>query len=204
MGCHTWAYRKYRQDEVKTIKKVMVKELMSGGEYLPNNKIEDDYVDAQQKIYKSLVEDYPDDKKLLKLSTDRDALKRHLEKTNTKIQTLIADIEKCEDIKALIPLCKLWHNMVLSTDLKVINDAIYEEIGFDEPCRIYGYPEDTFLNADEFINWIKKEESKGETIVRLYINDDSRNFIDGICPQTEKAIRDYWQKYNNEVYVEFG
>ena len=56
----------------------------------------------------------------------------------------------------------------------------------------------------KFINWIKKKESKGEIIVRLYINDDATNFIDGICPQTEKAIRDYWQKYNNEVYVEFG
>ena len=204
MGCHTWAYRKYRQDEIKTIKKVMVKELMSGGEYLPNNKIEDNYVDAEQKIYKSLLEDYPDDKKLLELSTDRDALKRHLEKTNKKIHTLIADIEKCEDIESLIPLCKIWHSMVLSTDLKVINDAIYEEIGFDEPCRIYGYPEETFLNADEFINWIKKNESNGNHTVRLYINDDTGNFIDGICPQTEKAIRDYWQKYNNEVYVEFG
>lgn len=204
MGCHTWAYRKYKQDEVNTIKKVMVKELMRCGDCTPNNKISNDYVDKQQSIYKMLLEQYPDDKQFKKLSTDRNALIKHLEKTNKKTRTFIEKIEKCEDIKSLVPLCKQWHNMVISTDLKIIGDDIYKEVGFDAPVRIYEYPEETFLDAEEFITWIRQKESEGNPISRLYTGDDPRCFIDGICPKMEKAIRQYWKKYDNEVYVEFG
>jgi len=202
MGCHTWAYRKFKQDEIDVIKQTMLVDLKHT-DYSPDDHFDDDYIEKEIKLYRSLAKDEPQGGEIWKRAYDKDYLIKYLTRESKKRRELIDNINKCCDIESLIPYVKKWQRFTISVDLKIVDGWIYKEIGFDEPCRIYGYYEDHFTDVDEFIGWIKKKESNGKVISRLYVHDE-RNYIDGMCNEMEKAIRDYWNKYDNNVYVEFG
>jgi len=175
-------------------------------DYSPDNKFGDDYIEKQSNIYKRLLEDYPEDKRIAKLALHRGYLIEHLQKESKKRNKLIKDIENCKDLESFIPFVKKWHSFVISTDFKIIDGVLYKKVGFDEPCRIFGYPQVTFKDADSFIKWIQKKEEKGKKISQLYKIEGEKpeQLIEGFCPEMEKEIRDFWQRYDNEVYVEFG
>lgn len=206
MGCHTWAYRKYRQEELAKVKKIIINDLKHTN-YSPGNKFGDDYIEKESKIYGSLLKDYPNDKKIAKLALHRGFLIEYLQKESKKRNKLIEDIESCKNLESLVPFVEKWiRQFTITTDIKIVDGYLYEKVGFDEPCRIFGYPQVTFKDADSFIQWIQKKEEKGIKISQLYKIEGEKpeQLIEGFCPEMEREIRNFWLKYDNGVYVEFG
>lgn len=206
MGCHTWAYRKYRQEELAKVKKIIIDDLKHTN-YSPDNKFGDDYIEKESKIFVSLLKDYPNDKKIAKLALHRGFLIEYLQKESKKRNKLIEDIESCKNLESLVPFVEKWiRQFTITTDIKIVDGYLYEKVGFDKPCRIFGYPNVSFKDAEDFIQWIKEREKGGQKVSQLYkVNDEvPQNLIVGFCSEMEKAIRDFWQRYDNEVYVEFG
>ena len=93
--------------------------------------------------------------------------------------------------------------IILGCSYIVRNGKFYKQIGYDEPVRIYGYPNKAFTDAEEFISWLKKtEREKGRMISRMHLPNNS--FTDGCDDVMEDKIRDYWKNHDNNVYIEFG
>lgn len=93
-------------------------------------------------------------------------------------------------------LIEYRHN---SHELITYKDETYIKIGFDTPCRIYGYREDKFTNVEDFINFLKTTDSD------LGFYNDNNDFIEGFSSELEKRIRDYFKKHGeNNLLIQFG
>ena len=84
-------------------------------------------------------------------------------------------------------------------DYTVVNRKLYENCAFDEPCRIYGFPPEDFNDCEKFIEWLKNSN-----VDCVYSAEATHEEHKGFCVEMEKRIRDFWKKYDGNVYVEFG
>lgn len=90
--------------------------------------------------------------------------------------------------------------------LKSYNGELYINIGFDDPCRVYGYPEEKFTDVDEFINWLKVTDNT----IGYYQSDydgfeNNVEFIEGFTEGLEKEIKDYFKLHGEDnLLIEFG
>jgi len=196
MSCHTWAYRKVKNQDFPEFKKDVLERVTKCWDYIPEGVDPFKHVDEK---YAKLMEVYKPEDIFTKEEFTEEILGQYLGR-----RQFVKDLEACESLKDFVKKDMEVGMNRYYDGIKYIfrGESLYVECGNDEPVRIYGYPVEQFTDAEEFINWIKKKESKGKTISRLY--DDNYGFIDGICGEMEKAIRDFWEKYDNEVYIEFG
>jgi hypothetical protein len=188
MSCHTWAYCKISLDEEREIRKDLFNYLKKSWKIVPDNMSEKDYVDLKFTevgiIYPNLT--YGD---ILQIIHDG----------NIKFRHYLSIIETCD----LKQLCKIVDD-VGGTSYRIHNSYIYKMCGFDEPIRIYGYPEEVFIDVDKFIEWIKKTEEKEGRPISSYYNPFLDKFVSGFDDFAEKLVRGFWYEHNDEVYLEFG
>ena len=193
MGCHTWSYRALNDSEFEETRKRLFENKMGHGSFAHQTCPEISEQEQVENICREFEKVYGDG------ISRGDVLVwvRH----DTEC------VEKLEKCTALPDLAKIIKNYIDSAEYKIIGNKIYVECGFDEPVRIYGYPEVSFTDPAKFIEWIKKEEEKlGRSISEYTLYDISGNktCVKGYTPDMETLIKNFWQKYNNEVYVEFG
>ena len=189
MSCHTWAYCKISSEEEREVRKDLSNHLKKSWKIVPDNMSEKDYVDLKfieiWKIYPNIT--YGD---LLEMIHDG----------NIKLRHYLSIIETCD----LKQLSKIVDDVVEDTSYTVHNNSIYKRCGFDEPIRIYGYPEKVFTDVDKFIEWIRKTEEKEGRPMSTYYNPFLDKFVQGFDDIAEKLVRGFWHDYNDEVYLEFG
>ena len=193
MSCHTWSYRLLNDSEFEETKKSFLESKMGRGSFAHQtcpDITEDEQAEKICQEYKKVYgEDIAKDVVLVWIKRDTEC------------------VEKLNASKTLSDLSKIIENHFNTADYKVIGNKIYEGCGFDEPIRIYGYPEETFTDPAKFIEWVKKrEEELGHTISQYYLYDidGTKREVKGYTPEMEILINKFWQKYNNNVYVEFG
>jgi len=189
MSCHTWAYRKINAEEEKEFREYVKENLMNDYRYIPDNVTEEDYInDLWERLTKGGDMEWT-----------RFELDESVTEGNFKIRVNLQKIPTCN----MKEMEEIYKTLIMATKYKFYNGECYVECGFDEPVRIYGYPGDKFTDPKKFVKWIKKQEAKkGSPISTLY-RGEKENII-GFCEEMEKAIYDFWNKYDGNVLVEFG
>ena len=196
MGCHTWAYRLAKPEEVAKAKVDVIQKLIASPSYISNNKHFDNKV---EEMYIKLKDLYKTDKRLSSKIT-KQYVENLIIKKNDQIKKIL---EMLEDETQLNKGIYEAGKYLCSIDYKLINNNLYIYCGFDVPVRIYGYPEVTFTSAQKFIDYIiQTEEHIGDYVSTLYRREEDS--IHGFCKEMESAIIEFWKKYDNNVYIEFG
>lgn len=190
MSCHTWAYRKIKPEEESNFRKYVKEELLADYRLVPDNMTEEEHVNnLWEKHFKS-DEDVDNDISL-------DELKTFVKKGNKKIKFYLQQIDTCS-MKTL----EKAYKFAFDIKYKFYKGNCYIECGFDRPVRIYGYQEEKFTDAKKFIEWIKNKESElNKPICTLYTENGQKT---GFSEDVEKAVYDFWNKYDGNVLVEFG
>ena len=193
MGCHTWSYRALKNSEFEETKKRLLDAKMGLGSFAHQTCLditEDEQADKIcQKYAKVYGRDITKGEVLLWIKRDTEC------------------VEELKNCTTISDLAKIIKNYFSAAEYKIVGNKIYVECGFDEPVRIYGYHEVSFTDPFEFIKWIKdKEERECHTISEYCVYDISGNVkhVKGYTPEMEELIKNFWQKYDNDVYVEFG
>ena len=193
MGCHTWSYRALNDSEFEGTRERLLENKMGRGSFAHQTCHEISEQEQVENICREFEKIYGDgisrDDVLVWIRHDTECVER---------------LKKCT---TLLSLANIIKNYIDSAEYKIVGNKIYVKCGFDEPVRIYGYPEESFTDPDKFIKWIKEsEEKQGKIISEYYIYDidGTENRIEGYTPDMETVIKNFWQKYNNDVYVEFG
>lgn len=192
MSCHTWAYRMATASELKDAKEHLTEVLKGNYQYVPDGVALDEHVDH---TFNMLQKTYGDD-----MFYTKEQLSDMIGKGNARIRRLI---KKLQGDCTMKDVAKAYENYVGTCTYKVVGDCLYKECGFDEPCRIYGYPEETFTDADKFIEWIKASEADGKQISECYDKEEEVEHH-GFDELMERKNRRFWAKFDNKVYVEFG
>lgn len=193
MGCHTWSYRALNDSEFEETKNKLISKKLGPGSFAQQSysKL------SEQEIVKKICRDF----------------ERVYGKGISKDEVLVwvrndtECVDRLKNCTTMSELARIYDNYFEDVDYKVIGDKIYVQCGFDIPVRIYGYPEESFTDPEKFIKWIKEsEEKQGRIISEYYIYDidGTENRVEGYTPDMETVIKNFWQKYNNDVYVEFG
>lgn len=79
------------------------------------------------------------------------------------------------------------------------NGELYMFIKFDFPFRVFGYPEDTFTNVDELVNWLKVTDNT----IGYY--DEDGKFVEGFSEELENRIKEFFKECGeNDLMVYFG
>lgn len=193
MSCHTWSYRALNDSEFEETKSRFLESKMAPGSFAHQTCPDITKDEQAEKICQEYKRVYSGD-------ITKDVVLSWI-KRDTEC------VEKLNASKTLSDLSEIVENYFDTADYKVIGNKVYIGCGFDEPIRIYGYPEETFTDPAEFIKWVKeKEEKEGHTISQYYLYDidGTKKEVKGYTPEMETLINKFWQKFNNEVYVEFG
>ena len=193
MGCHTWSYRALNDSEFEETKNELISKKLGRGSFARQSYPKLSEQEIVEKIYKDFKRGYGEG----------------IEKSDVLVwvRNDTECVDKLKNCTTMSELVRIYDNYFEDVDYKVIGDKIYVQCGFDIPVRIYGYPEESFTDPEEFIKWIKEsEEKQGETISEYYIYDidGTKNRVEGYTPDMETVIKNFWQKYNNHVYVRFG
>lgn len=193
MGCHTWSYRALNDSEFEETKNELISKKLGRGSFARQSYPKLSEQEIVEKIYKDFKRGYGEG----------------IEKSDVLVwvRNDTECVDKLKNCTTMSELVRIYDNYFEDVDYKVIGDKIYVQCGFDIPVRIYGYPEESFTDPEEFIKWIKEsEEKQGETISEYYIYDidGTKNRVEGYTPDMETVIKNFWQKYNNDVYVRFG
>jgi len=193
MSCHTWSYRALKNSEFEETKERFLESKMGLGSFAHQTCLDITEDEQAEKICEEYKKVYGGDitKKGVLVWIKRDT----------------ECVEKLRNCTTLSNLAEIIKDFADTAEYKVIGNKIYVECGFDEPIRIYGYPEETFTDPVKFIEWVKKmEEELGYTISQYYLYDidGTKREVKGYTPEMEKLIKNFWQKYDNKVYVEFG
>ena len=203
MSCHTWAYKAVEQKELDTVKSDWLLKLRSNCEYVPDGSDINKFVDNMMNIYKRIYQDYENDSECKKLATDRKYVEKHLLKMTKRINSLIKNISDCTTPEELKKYYNEFDHFDISPDYKIYKEKLYQEIDTDNPIRVYGYPEEKFDDPEKFIAWIKEHESSDDYKAIRY-KGSYDDFEEGCTEGNMKAIRDFWEKNNGLVLVEFG
>lgn len=191
MGCHTWAYRMVRLDEFDKVKSFVTNYLKASPTLVPEGVTEEEHID---KIFKDYTRDH-------KEKVTKDEIANIVRKGNKRVQTNLKKLEKCIDLKSL---AKIYKSAVEDCEYTVVNGDLYVSCGFDDPCRIYGYPTESFTDVEEFINWIKEQESIKDHLISERYEQEEKKYYTGCDKTMEEKIRAFWKKYDDKVYVRFG
>jgi len=192
MGCHTWSYRALNDSEFEETKNKLISKKLGPGSFaqqsskLPEQELVEKICRDFEKVY---GEGISKSEVLVWVRNDTEC------------------VDRLKNCTTMSELARIYNNYFEDVDYKVIGDKIYIECGFDIPVRVYGYPEESFTDPEKFIKWIKEsEEKQGRIISEYYIYDidGTEHRVEGYTPNMETVIKNFWQKYNNDVYVEFG
>ena len=201
MGCHTWAYRKIKADELEKAKTSIIANIKDDIRYVPKNVNVEKHIND---VYNELLQLYDGNENEMDYS--KKELANDVKENYKTLQKVVENLENAktaEEIAKLMideKLYRFYHNV----EYHAHGDGLYVECGFDVPVRVYGYPEESFTDAEKFIEWLKEYDSTGTRVI-MYTDDGvKKGFSEGFNEEMEKAIRDFWEKYDNEVYVEFG
>ncbi len=189
MGCHTWSYRALNDSEFEETKNKLISKKLGRGSFARQSYPKLSEQEIVEKIYKDFKSGYGEG----------------IEKSDVLVwvRNDTECVDKLKNCTTMSELVRIYNNYFEDVDYKVIGDKIYVQCGFDVPVRIYGYPEESFTDPEEFIKWIKEsEEKQGRIISEYYIDAMCR--VEGYSPEMETVIKNFWQKYNNDVYVKFG
>ena len=193
MGCHTWSYRALNDSEFEETKNELISKKLGRGSFARQSYPKLSEQEIVEKIYKDFKRGYGEG----------------IEKSDVLVwvRNDTECVDKLKNCTTMSELVRIYDNYFEDVDYKVIGDKIYVQCGFDIPVRIYGYPEESFTDPEKFIKWIKEsEEKQGRIISEYYIYDidGTENRVEGYTSDMETVIKNFWQKYNNDVYVEFG
>lgn len=189
MSCHTWAYTPLKEEDMHWFIATLLKQISYWSCIPLEGESREDYLARRKHDLETHF--------MYENQEEKDAdIAGVLEDDNR-------DYEKYKAFASFIksnPSFQEFHDKIDSfgeyygwSGFPTVNGRIYKECGFDVPVRIYGYPEETFTNAEKFIKWIKENNIKPE-----------RNYKEVSLKEAAKLIRDFWAEYNNEIYVEFG
>jgi len=190
MGCHTWAYRKIKETELDSVKEDLVKKLENDLMYYTTVEQEQELVEIDIGLCKDYVLDKSTPEEFRQECQshidNRELAVQEVRKTNNRIKEAIRNIKKCDTVSQLADMWDSINDSFLtSTDYASHDGSLYQYVAFDEPYRVYGYPEETFTDCYKFIEWLADTD-------REYTRED------------ELRIRNFWKKYDNEVYLTFG
>ena len=193
MGCHTWSYRALNDSEFEETKNELISKKLGRGSFARQSYPKLSEQEIVEKIYKDFKRGYGEG----------------IEKSDVLVwvRNDTECVDRLKNCTTMSELARIYDNYFEDVDYKVIGDKIYVQCGFDIPVRIYGYPEESFTDPEKFIKWIKEsEEKQGRIISEYYIYDidGTENRVEGYTSDMETVIKNFWQKYNNDVYVEFG
>lgn len=192
MSCHTWAYCKVKPEKEKKIRADLHKKLNRIWVIVPEGVNEEEYVDKKYNDLKNTYS-YKD--------LTRDEVAEMIHKGNIKYRQYRSEIDTCDSKH----LGEIIEDIVIDeSDYIVHNSCIYEECAFDRPIRIYGYPEETFTDVDEFIEWVKKSEVEKGYAISEYYNLEDEKYVKGFDETAERLVRKFWEKYDNQVCLKFG
>lgn len=193
MSCHTWAYRQIKPEEESNLRETIKKDLMADYRYVPDGSTEAEVID---RLYEKIN---PIDDRIT-----REYITKSVRTNNPKIQKAIKEVYTC----SIKELGEIYRILLGSAQYKFYDGNCYVECGFDEPVRIYGYPEDKFTDADKFIDWIKESEAEyGYPISEIYVKKgyyDEEELSRGFSDVMADRIHEFWKHYDNKVLVEFG
>lgn len=189
MSCHTWAYTPLKDEDINAFRATLLNQITHWDCIPLEGESREDYLARRKKqLNEHFIYEIQEEK-------DKDIA-----------EVLEDDDRDFENYKAYASFLKSnpsfqeFHDKIVDfgeyyywSGFPVINGQIYEECGYDEPVRIFGYPEETFTDAEEFIKWIKENNIKPE-----------RGGHEISLDSAAKMIRGFWEEHNNEVYVEFG
>ena len=188
MSCHTWAYRQIQEKELGKYKKVFADIIKRDGMFIPDGTKFEDYL---EKEYVMLTKAYGES------FITREKLSKQLKREDAKLRK---GLEKLENVNDMATLAKIVEDSCdIDPEYTVVNGKLYELCDFDQPCRVYGYPEETFTDCDEFIDWLKNND-----VDCVYYDREGPVEHKGFCDKMEKSIRDFWAEYDGNVYVNFG
>lgn len=191
MGCHTWSYKKVKslsnEEKINFLNKAIedVKNWW-GFTYSTDKLIQEvkDWYIEQPRLFN--VESCGEPEKYA-----IDMLKEYTAKRDNLISGGFDYWLNNIAIKEGYPVC-------------FVHDGdVYVNIGFDDPFRLYGFPEEEFTDCEEMINWITKTKqsvsycTKNENGEKIKINR-----FDDECA---KRIRDYFEKHGKDTLLfDFG
>lgn len=187
MGCHTWVYKKVKAltEEEKYV--LVDKEIKSLQMWWG-------FKHSTDKVIREVEEWFANDEQGL-----------FVEETRSPVQYALDMIKKYYDKlndyqeNGFDAFIRHKQKDVGATLIKY-NNELYVNIGFDTPCRVYGYPEDKFTDIDELIDWLKNTDN----IIGYYVNN-SCEFIEGFTDELENEVRNYFKKHGEEnLLIEFG
>lgn len=81
---------------------------------------------------------------------------------------------------------------------KLVGRKLYEHFDFDYPFRLYGYPTETFTDAEELIQFISKEPHCNN--ITYFKNNELCKEVDDFL---KKRIRNYFEE-NPNILISFG
>lgn len=189
MGCHTWVYKKVSaltEKEKNDIKKEALDEVKEWWGFKVSEKA------FEREIFKWFKED-PKlfDKK--KLGEPKEYAKR----VKKKYQDDLNKLEKGEFKETLE-----YRRKMSGCEVRKYNNEDYYAIDFDNPFRLYGYPEDTFTRKEELLEYLKNYNPLS---VGYYDKDDDYKFKEGYTEELVKRIEDYFKLHGEDnLYFMFG
>lgn len=173
MGCHTWVYKIATQEEIDTRKSEMIK---NAKKFLSESK--EKHMKPIYKVYCKTDED----------KKDWDAWYEWRKKECLKIiNDGVTDEEAAKGDAKYV-----YHN-----------DKVYIQCGCDTPFRLYGYPEETFTDKNELLDFLKKNEDN----IGFYrkISDNNYEFTKGYTLDLVNEVMKYYEKYGEDnLYFSFG
>lgn len=187
MSCHTWTYKKASSLTNDEKQKFVDEEIKDLENWWGFKKSIEDISSCFQKLLKeqSLVWEKEFNGRTPKQYA-KDLVKEYTDKLNN-----LKEIGFDGYIQLQKDRC--------SSLIETCNDELYINIGFDDPCRVYGYREDKFTNLEEFIKFLKTTDS-----IMGYWDSDS-NFIEGFSDELETHVRNYFEKHGKEnLLIKFG
>ena len=213
MGCHSWFYQPWSEVS-KDRKEEFYRELRKDLKIIKENYLEvleEDYLDQNF---------YPLQREVCDLSRDEvneKLLRTFPDKTLDQIQeTLVKEFsdKKKQYSEALKKLEEItdW-NLVEDPEVfqrASLSKAKFEKVNgetwFEAEChnafRVINYPEDCFLDPEELISWLHRNQEDLHPYYYKLFGSDYIKITD--LDEISERIRELWKKYNNKLYVNFG
>lgn len=213
MGCHSWFYQPWSEvskDRKEEFYRVLRKDL----EIIKENYLEvseEDYLDQnfyplQEEIYDlsrngvngELLRIFPDKT----LDQIQETLVKEFSDRKKQYSEVLKELEEVGDWN-LIEDPEVFCRASLS---KAKFEKVNGETWFNAEChntfRVINYPEDCFLDPEELINWLHKNQEDLCPYCYKLVENDYVKITD--LDEISERIRELWKNHNNKLYVNFG
>lgn len=189
MGCHTWTYKKISalsESEKQDIVDKKIKDLSSWWGF----NVSTDKVVERVRYW------FENDKQGLwtnETKTPEQYALSMLQEYKSKLKAY-----QGKGFDAVVEYVEEYHSEIyVDRETK----EKYWNIGFDDPFRMFGYPDVNFKNKDELLEYLKNTDN----MIGYYDEKKEYNFVEGYTEGLVKRIDEYFEKHGEDnLYLTFG